>query len=74
MSSLYNEIREKRQILRGEYGGMMTLTDVARELSSGRDTARAWVRQHGLGVRVGNRTRYETDEIAKALVQGRGMV
>lgn len=74
MSSLANAIREKRQILRGEYGGMMTLTDVARELSSGRDTARVFVREHGLGQQVGKRVRYETDEIAKALVQGRGMV
>lgn len=71
--NLYANIAEKRKIMRDLYGGMMTLTDVAKELSSNRDVARAWVRSLGLGVQVGKRVRYETDEVAKAIVQARGM-
>lgn len=47
--TIYTSIAEKRRILRDIYGGMMTLTDVARELGRTRDVARAWVR--GLGDR-----------------------
>lgn len=70
---LYTDIAEKRKIMRELYGGMMTLTDVAKELSATRDVARDWVRSLGLGVQIGKRVRYETDEIAKAIVQARGM-
>lgn len=70
---LYNDIAEKRKILRELYSGMMTLTDVAKELGVKRDVARAWVRGLGLGTQIGKRVYYETDEIAKAIVQGRGM-
>lgn len=71
--SLYNNIAEKRKILRELYGGMMTLTDVAKELSVTRGVAREWVRSKGLGAQIGKRVYYETDEIAKAIVQARGM-
>ena len=57
--NLYANIAEKRKIMRDLYGGMMTLTDVAKELSSNRDVARAWVRSLGLGVQVGKRERYD---------------
>ncbi len=71
--NLYTNIAEKRKIMRELYGGMMTLTDVARELSVNRDVALAWVHSLGLGVQVGKRVRYETDEVAKAIVRARGM-
>lgn len=71
--TIYTNIAEKRKIMREIYGGMMTLTDVARELGRNRDVARAWVRELGLGIQIGKRVYYETDEIAKAIVQGRGM-
>ena len=71
--NLYSNIDEKRKLLRGIYGGMMSLTDVARELSVTRDVARAWVRERSLGVQIGKRVRYETDEVAKAIVMARGM-
>ena len=48
--SHYSEIKEKRQILRDIYGGMME------------------------AVKVGRGIRYETDQVAKAIVNGRGMV
>lgn len=72
-NKLYTDVAEKRKLLREIYGGMMTLTDVAKELSVGREVARAWVRELGLGSQIGRRVRYETDEIAKAIVLGRGM-
>lgn len=72
-AKIYTDIAEKRKIMRDIYGGMMTLTDVARELSVNRGVARAWVRGLGLGTQIGKRVYYETDEIAKAIVQGRGM-
>lgn len=71
--TIYTNIAEKRKILRELYGGMMTLTDVAKELGRTREVARAWVRGLGLGTQIGKRVYYETDEIAKAIVQGRGM-
>ena len=71
---LYTDIAEKRKLLREIYGGMMTLTDVAKELGNrDRSVARAWVRSLGLGTQIGKRVYYETDEIAKAIVHGRGM-
>lgn len=72
-AKIYTDIAEKRKIMRDIYGGMMTLTDVARELSVNRDVARAWVRSLGLGAQIGKRVYYETDEVAKAIVQARGM-
>lgn len=71
--TIYTNIAEKRKILRELYGGMMTLADVARELGRTREVARTWVRSLGLGTQIGKRVYYETDEIAKAIVQGRGM-
>lgn len=71
--NLYSNIAEKRKIMREIYGGMMSLTDVAHELGRTREVARAWVRSLGLGARIGKRVYYETDEIAKAIVQARGM-
>ncbi len=76
MSSHYNEIKEKRQILRDIYGGMMTIADLTKELGYGSPkSARAWLSTVGVeAVRVGRGIRYETDQVAKAIVNGRGMV
>jgi len=73
MGSIYSAISEKRKILRDIYGGMMTLTDVAKELGINRDLARTWVRELGMGCKIGRRVYYETDEIARAIVQARVM-
>ena len=70
---LYNDIAEKRKIMRDIYGGMMTLTDVAKELGRTRGVARTWVKSLGLGSQIGKRIYYETDEIAKAIVLARSM-
>ena len=76
MSSHYNEIKEKRQILRDIYGGMMTIEDLTKELGdSCRKSARAWLATVDVeAVKVGRSLRYETDQVAKAIVDGRGMV
>ena len=34
MLNLNNQIAEKRKILRGEYGGMMSLNDLTKEIGS----------------------------------------
>ena len=68
----YKEVNEKRKILREIYGGMMTLKQLSRELAG---PARKWVQEHALqGVRLGKSVRYETDQVARVIVDGRGMV
>ncbi len=68
-------IAEKRRILREEYGGMLTLKQLAQELGYASPiSARSWVVSHSLeGVRMGRTVRYETDVVAKAIVDSRGM-
>ena len=74
MSALYTEIREKRSILREIYGGMMTMADLGRELGTNPEDARKWAEERGLCTQIGKRIKAETDMVAKALVQIRGMV
>lgn len=72
---LYREIREKQRMLRDLYGGMMTLTDLKYELGySCSDSARAAIRALGIvPTQVGRMKRYDTDLVAKRLVELRGM-
>ena len=72
----YNAVREKRDILRSIYGGMMTLADLTKELwYSSRKSAAKWVESVELdGTRVGKSVRYDTDLVARKLVDGRGFV
>lgn len=72
----YKDVNEKRKILRDIYGGMMTLRQLSKELSYGSDNStRKWVREHALeGVKMGKSVRYETDQVAKIIVDGRGMI
>lgn len=73
MSSLQSEIREKRTILRGIYGGMMSLADLGRELGMKPEAARVWAQEKGIGNMVRSRLKIETDEVAKIIVMERGM-
>ena len=52
------------------------LTDLTRELGYGSPkSARAWLATVDVeAVKVGRSLRYETDQVAKAIVDGRGMV
>ena len=74
-SKYYKDVREKRSILREVYGGMMTVTDLAKELGySDRKSARRAIEEMGLqATRIGRLKRYDTDLVARALVNGRGM-
>lgn len=74
MAAIYNEIREKRNILRDLYGGMMTLSDLSRELGMKPEDAKVWAIEQGLCVQLGKRLKVETDMLAKFIVQRRGMV
>lgn len=70
----YRAISEKREMLRGLYHGMMTLADVSRELNVDKKVARVWLMENQVeGVMVGKRVKYETDQIAKVIVNLRGM-
>ena len=69
------EIEKKIKLLRADYGGMMTIKQLCRELNVCRNSVYAWVREHDLeGVKVGRVIKYETDQVARGIVDGRGMV
>ena len=72
--SLYREIAEKRKIMRSEYGGTMSLTDLSFELHVTPHTAKRWGQENGLGILIDRRVKYDTDMVAKQIVMGRGMV
>lgn len=73
MASLYEKVRKKADELYRRYGGMMTTTDLSKELGVNRDAAKAWARSEGIGNRIGKRIKYETDEVARRIVETRGM-
>lgn len=72
--ALHAQIKEKRSIMREVYGGMMTLTDLTKELGMNRDAAKEWAQEQGLAICIGKRVKYETDEVARLIVNRRGMV
>lgn len=75
MASIHNDIAAKARILREVYGGMLSLTQLTRELGlKDQRAAKAWAEEHGIGNQIGSRVRYDVDQIAKVLVMGRGMV
>ena len=73
MATLQSEIREKRNILRDLYGGTMTLGELTRELGMNHHDAKRWGMEQGLGILIGHRIKYDTDAVAKRIVQLRGM-
>lgn len=77
-SALGKEIAEKRRLLYERHGGIMSPVDVAREMGycSRASIGDRWAQEHDVpAVRMGPRKRgYETDLVAKAIVQSRGMV
>lgn len=73
MSILSNQIREKRLVMREVYGGLMSLSDLVKELGMSKDDARAWGKENNVGVQIGKRLKYDTDEVAKIIVTKRGM-
>ena len=69
--TIYDEIREKRKILRSLYGGSMTNRQLMDELGiKSKDTLRRAVQEMRIPVTVvSGRNRYDTDEVARRLVQ-----
>mgnify|MGYP005809384411 CR=1 FL=1 len=72
---LYKEIADKRKILRDQYGGMMSLEDIKIELGyRSRESALAAAREMDIPVtRIGRMKKYDTDIVARRLVELRGM-
>ena len=77
MSVLNRAIAEKRRLMYERYGGIMSPTDVAKELGyfPKPSVGDRWAEEHEIpAVRLGPRKRgYETDLVAKAIVHRRGM-
>ena len=74
MSNLQTQIQEKRRILRSNYGGMMSLKELASETGSTPANARLWGQEIGAAVRIGSgRPKYDVDGVAKHIVMLRGM-
>lgn len=70
----YREINLLADDFFAKYGGMMTLTQVGKELGVGsRQTAKKFVEDRAVpGVTVGERVKYESRLVAKAIVNARG--
>lgn len=75
MSADYREIYKKRDEMYDRYGGMMTITQVKKELGvKDARTAKDMLRDLGVEpIKLGRSNRYETYLLAKALVNRRGM-
>lgn len=73
MTQLQIQIREKRSILREEYGGLMNMSELSRELNVKPETARQWAMEQGICIQIGKRIKADTDSVARILVQKRGM-
>ena len=75
MSTLYAEIREKETEIMKRNNGKATLSraGLARELGAGEIMAQRWAEARGIGIPIGARVRYEVSQVAKHIVQERGM-
>lgn len=74
-SEIASAIKEKRAILRDRYGGMMSYQDLMDEFGykSEKSALRA-VREMGLEpTKIGRSKKYDTDAVARRLVELRGM-
>ena len=75
MASLKTEIRAKEAeiISRNKGKATLSLAALARELGAGEIIARRWAEERGIGIPIGTRVRYEIGQVAKFMVQERGM-
>lgn len=71
MANLDRQIAEKAATLRGLYGGAMSLRDLRAETGHGYYVTLRWAERHRLGRKIGKRTTYDTDAVARALVMER---
>ena len=75
MPTLQAEIREKEAEIISRNKGKPTLSraGLARELGVGEITAHKWAEDRGIGFPIGARVHYEVRQVAKHIVQERGM-
>ena len=75
MATLQAEIRAKEAEIIERNKGKPTLSraGLARELGTGEISAIKWAAERGIGFPVGARIRYEARQVAKYIVQERGM-
>lgn len=73
--TLSQEIAQKRRLLRAEYGGLMSTTDLIHELGfSSRGATLKAARDLDIpSTLISGRRRYDTDIVAQRLVERRGM-
>ena len=69
----YRQINAVYDEMYDRFGGMMTITDVARELGSSRTIAKRWAEENVPGTLIGDRVKYETRLVAKSIVNKRGI-
>lgn len=68
----YRQIKVVYDEMFDRHGGMMTVTDVAKELGTSRDIAKRWASENVPGTMIEKRVKYETRLVAKAIVDKRG--
>ncbi len=75
MAALYAEIREKEEEIfqRNKNKATLSRAALARELGAGEIVAQKWAEERGIGIPIGARVRYEVRQVAKHIVQERGM-
>lgn len=75
-SLLGKKIAEKRKLLRDLYGGVMTPSQLDRELGRSKGGGTAWARMMGVEAipLSDSRRGYETDLVAEAMVRRRAAV
>lgn len=73
MSQFHKDVAEKRKIMRELYGGLMTAEDLQKEFGMRADQASALMKEKGFGVLIGKRIKFDTDLVAKYIVEKRGM-
>lgn len=58
--------------LRALYGGMMSMSDICKEINRKKDAARRWVAEAEIdAIMIGNRKNYRTCDVALAIEAGR---
>lgn len=74
MGNDYREVRKLAEDFIERYGGMMTVTDLAKELGTCREYTKKWGVEKGLGIMINSRVKFESRQVAKAIVSARGFV
>lgn len=78
MPNIYKEMKALSDDFVDRYGGMMSLSELSRELGVNRDSAKRWAAEKGIGNNtvqcVSGHVKYDSRLVARAIVNGRGYV